>query len=300
MYDPATSSTAVDLHQNFTAGFGDGSSVVADVFLDTVTIAGLTALKQGIGAATTYSDSFALDVSPPDGLAGFAFQSIAESGQPVLFQTLVEQGQATKPVFGFTLLDNGGELFLGGTDERSLTGKLFFTPLTVTNPPGFWEINTGDVTVGGKTVVKGPQDAIVDTGTTLITVDMDSANAIFAQVNGSKPADPSVLGGPGFFTVPCDNVPSDIALSLAGRSFTLSPDSLNLGPVTQGSSDCVAGISGTAGTGKGIHSCWLWYVHTHVHATGFWIVGDVMLRNLYTREHRFHHVDRVGEAQSFP
>ena len=54
------SSTAVDLHQNFTITFGDNSTVQGDILIDTVNLAGLTALGQTVVAATNYSADFAI------------------------------------------------------------------------------------------------------------------------------------------------------------------------------------------------------------------------------------------------
>ncbi|KAL5527872.1 hypothetical protein ACEPAG_6673 [Sanghuangporus baumii] len=257
-FNTAASSTAVDQRQTFSIEFADGSTVAGEVFHDTVSIAGLTATNQAVVAATQYSDGFALDVSPPDGLMGMAFQAISNSNSPPVFETFVAQGQTTSPVFGFTLLDSGGELFLGGTDTSAFSGSLTFTPLITA--PAFWEISAQRVTVGGRSVVTRAQDAIADTGTTLFIVDQTSARAIYAAIPGS--ADASRTLGEGFFTIPCDAVPGDVSVTLGGAAFTLSPDTLNFGQVSAGSNECVGGIMGDD--------------------LGMWILGDVFLRNVYT------------------
>jgi len=64
--------------------------------------------------------------------------------------------------------------------------------------------------------------------------------------------------------VPCDRIPSDISLTFGGHEFTISPDTFNLVPVSEGSNDCVGEISGQD-IGE-----------------PFWIVGDVFMRNVYT------------------
>lgn len=258
IYNTAASSTAVDQRRTFSIEFGDGSTVSGEVFHDTVSIAGLTATGQAVVAASQYSSGFALSESPPDGLMGMAFQAISNSNSPPVFQTMIADGQTTSPVFGFTLLDNGGELFLGGTDTSAFTGSLTFTSLITT--PAFWEINTQSVSVGGRAVITRAQDSIVDTGTTLLIVDPASARSIYAAVPGS--ADASRTIGSGFFTVPCNAVPDNISFTLGGKAFTLSADSLNFGQVSAGSSQCVGGIVGDD--------------------EGFWILGDVFLRNVYT------------------
>lgn len=217
-----------------------------EIFKDTVTLAGLTATGQAVVAASQYSSGFALDVSPPDGLLGMAFQSIANTGDSPVAMTLISQGKTTDSVYGFTLLDDGGELFLGGTDTTAFSGSLTNAKLITT--PAFWEISVEGASVGSSKVVTQAQDAIVDTGTTLLIVDNTSANNIFAKIPGAASASRTV--GEGFFTIPCNNIPDDVSIEISGTSFTLSPDTLNFGQVSEGSSDCVAGIMGDSSEGK--------------------------------------------------
>lgn len=259
LYNTAASSTAVDQRRTFSLAFGDGSTVSGEQFDDTVTIAGLTATGQRVGAASVYSAGFSLAESPPDGLMGMAFQAISDFNAPPVFQTFVSQGQTTSPIFGFTLLDNGGELFLGGTDTSKFTGSLTFSSLITS--PAFWEISLQGATVGTKSIFTRAVDAIVDTGTTLIIGDTTNVKAIYAAIPGSKDASATV--GDGFFTVPCNSIPSNVALTLGGKKFTISADSFNFGQVSAGSADCVGGIVADD-------------------SEGFWILGDVFLRNVYT------------------
>ncbi|KAH8118780.1 acid protease [Phellopilus nigrolimitatus] len=258
IFNTSASSTAVDQDRTFSIEFADDSTVSGEVFEDTVSIAGLTATGQTVVAASQYSSGFALDVSPPDGLMGLAFQSISNSDSSPVFMTFVTEGQTTDPVFGFTLLDTGGELFLGGTDTSAFTGSLTFTPLITT--PAFWEVSLSTVNVGNEVVVPSANDAIVDTGTTLLIGDTTNVPKIYAAIPGSRDASRTL--GEGFFTVPCDAIPTDVSLTLGGTAFTLSADTFNFGQVSEGSNECVGGIMADD--------------------LGFWVLGDVFLRNLYT------------------
>ena len=242
VFNTAASSTAVDQHETFTTEFGDGSSVDGEIFEDTVSLGGLIATQQAVVAATQYSDGFTLENFPPDGLLGMAFESIAQTASPPVFQTLVNQGKTSSSVFGFTLLDDGGELFLGGTDTSAFTGNLTFTPLIITDPPAFWEISVSSASVGSTRVVTRAQDAIVDTGTTLLIVDPTSASEIHARIRGARSAAGEI--GPGFFTIPCNEIPSNVGFTIGGETFTLSADTLNFGPIEEGSNVCVSGIMG--------------------------------------------------------
>jgi cathepsin D len=164
------------------------------------------------------------------------FPQISVFGASPVFQTLIAEGETTEPVFGFTLETSGSELFLGGTDTSKFTGDLTFTPVTEV---GFWEIESGGVSVGGTQVV-GPQDSIVDTGTTLVLGDTESVRAVYAAIPGSR--DASLLLGPGFFTAPCARFPDNVGLILGGQTFTMSADTFNLGRVSILSPNCVGGL----------------------------------------------------------
>ncbi|KAL5527800.1 hypothetical protein ACEPAG_6601 [Sanghuangporus baumii] len=258
IYDPSKSSTSQDAGQNFQLAFGDGSTVQGEQFTDTVAIGGLTATNQAVGASTQYSDGFEAANFPPDGLMGMAFQSISEFNKAPVFQSLLAQQQTTQGAFGFTLLETSdSELFIGGVDTSKISGDLTFTPVT---QEGFWQISVDGADVGGQSV-SGAQDAIVDTGTSLLIADTQTVSNIIQAVPGAQDAAQTV--GQGFFTFPCDSAPDNIALTLGGKQFTLSGDSINLGQAAEGSSDCVSGIIADD-------------------SQGFWILGDVFLRNVYT------------------
>lgn len=53
-----------------------------------------------------------------------AFQSLAETGAPPVFQTLYAEGQLKSSVFSFVLADSESELLIGGTDPTKYKGGL--------------------------------------------------------------------------------------------------------------------------------------------------------------------------------
>ncbi|KAF5364375.1 hypothetical protein D9756_000836 [Leucocoprinus leucothites] len=277
-YDTSASSTAQDQGRTFSLAFGDGSTVQGDVFTDTVTIAGLTATDQAVGSARQYSTGFEADQFPPDGLMGMGFPEISEFQANPFFQTLVAQQKTTSSQFSFKLAESGSELFLGGANSDLFTGE--FTNIEVTQQvcltniviacnrvglahnesQGFWQVALDSVDVGGTAAVSGV-DAIIDTGTTLIVAPQADVARFYKAIPGSQDASQTI--GDGFFTFPCDSNPQ-VSLTFGGKAFAISADTFNLGQVSQGSSDCVGGIAGT----------------TNI---DFWVVGDVFLRNFYTR-----------------
>ncbi|KAF9449928.1 acid protease [Macrolepiota fuliginosa MF-IS2] len=256
IYNTAASSTAKDLGKKFSLAFGDGSTVEGEVFTDTVTVSGLTAKNQAVGAATQYSASFKSDQYSPDGLMGMAFRQLSEFGEDPFFQTLIAEGTPSASQFSFKLSQNGSELFLGGVNTKLFTGN--FTNIPVTQE-GYWQVALSAINVGGSAAVSD-QQAAIDTGTTLIVAPQAQAAQFYKAIPGSQDASRTI--GAGFFTFPCNANPS-VSLAFSGKEFSIPSESFNLGQVSAGSSDCVGGITGTTDI-------------------NFWVVGDIFLTNVYT------------------
>lgn len=237
IYDPSKSSTSKSTGKSFSLAYGDGSTVSGTQYTDTVTLGGLKATSQRLGVAKQYSDGFESDEFPPDGLLGMAFEQISDYNAPPVFQTLVSQGSVSSSVFGFTLLDSGSELYVGGIDSSAYSGSISYTDVTEV---GYWQIEFSGLSVGSKSVLSGSTDAIVDTGTTLIIGDSSTVSKFYKQIPGAKSASSSL--GDGMYTIPCD---SDVSatVTVAGKKFTVSADTLNQGQVSDGSSTCVGGVA---------------------------------------------------------
>jgi hypothetical protein len=115
------------------------------------------------------------------------------------------------------------------------------TLVTVDNisKTGFWEAGVDGVSVDGKDLGISGRSAILDTGTTLILVTPQDAEAIHGAIEGAK------SDGNGGFTIPCTSN-ATIDLSIGGGTFSINPADLAFQPVDfsdlQG--DCVSGISG--------------------------------------------------------
>ncbi|KAH9968221.1 acid protease [Russula dissimulans] len=256
-YDPDASRTAEDLGKTFSLSYGDGSTVNGEQYTDVVSIAGLTAQSQTLGAAIEYSPGFESGQYPADGLMGMAFQSISGYNAPPLFQTLISEGVVTSPVFGFKFATSGSELFLGGTNSALYTDDFTWVPLT---NEGYWQASFNSISVNGKTVV-GNTAAIYDTGTTQIIGDSAGIAKLFKSISGAHLAPQH---GPGVYTIPCDfNTP--ISIDVGGKNVSISPASFTLGPASQGSDTCIAGAAAAQSL-----------------AGGLWILGDVFLQNVYT------------------
>ncbi|TFK51920.1 acid protease [Heliocybe sulcata] len=255
-YDPSSSSSSSEVGKQFSLQYGDGSTVSGEQYTDTVTVAGLTAKKQTLGAASQYSTGFSSSSFPADGLMGMGFRSISDYNANPVFQTLVADDQTSDPVFAFKLSSSGAQLYLGGTDDSQYSGDFTYTPVT---QEGYWQVDMDSASVEGQEAVR-QLSVIIDTGTTLVVGDSESVAQLYQSIDGAQDASETV--GQGYYTVPCDSIPT-VSLSFGGKSFDISPDTFNLGTATQGSSDCVGGIVAEDGL-------------------DFWIVGDVFLQNVYT------------------
>ncbi|KAI9444477.1 acid protease [Lactarius indigo] len=227
-------------------------TVSGEQYTDTVTIAGHKATQQRLGAATTYSTSFQSDQFPADGLLGMAYETISNLKASPLFQTLVSQGQVPTQVFSFYLAESDSELYIGGTNQNHYKGPFTYMPVTT---KAYWEGSFDKISVNGATIVSG-KTAIIDTGTTQIIGDTRSVRAIYKQIPGSKDA------GSGTWTVPCD-FNTSVSITFSGTVFEMSPSTFRLGPEYSDSTACVGGIFASD-------------------SFGFWVIGDVFLRNVYT------------------
>lgn len=88
----------------------------------------VTAVGAAVGAASVYSDGFALDQFPPDGLLGLGFPQISHFGRNPVMQNLVRQKQIA-PVFGVKLATGKSELMLGGVNAGKYKGAFTFAPV---------------------------------------------------------------------------------------------------------------------------------------------------------------------------
>ncbi|KIJ05078.1 hypothetical protein PAXINDRAFT_103915 [Paxillus involutus ATCC 200175] len=267
-YDPTQSSSSTNMSTTFSMAYGDGSNVAGTQYADNVYMGGYEAVNQTLGAATTYSSSLQFPSFLPDGLLGMGFPTISVLRASPVFQTMVSSNALMQAVFGFALSSEAGksELTIGGTNTNMYQeSTLAYIPVSLA---AYWQIPLAGVMRGG---LNGAPDvvvanktsyaqAIIDTGTTLIVTSDSIAQQFYANVTGAK-LDTDIGGG--VWSVPCDTIGSLAPTFTFGSSnFTVSASTFNLGPTSNGSTDCIAGLAGGG-------SSW-------------WIIGDVFLQNVYT------------------
>ncbi|KAF9219412.1 acid protease [Gyrodon lividus] len=221
IYNPASSSTSVNLCEPFAIEYGTGDSAFGHLYTDNVTIVGLTATDQTLGVASHYSQGFKIERFDPDGVMGMGFQSISQYHQSSVFQTFVTQGQTDEPVFAFNFAAPEPELYIGGTNRDMYIGDFTYS--------------------GHRTVVNGEVmltnvDSIIDTGTDLIHGLPEDVATFYEAVGGGP-----VPASRQFYAFPCDAVPS-VSFIFGGTSFPISVDTFIIGSADSESIDCYGAI----------------------------------------------------------
>ncbi|KAI1758007.1 acid protease [Xylaria castorea] len=239
LYDPSSSAT-FKLIQNaqFQIQYGDGSGAEGVVGTDVVNIGGAEVKAQAIELATAVTQSFVDDTST-DGLLGLAFSSI-NTVQPQQQKTFFDNAMSSlaEPLFTADLRAGAnGAYEFGRIDTSKFTGDMTF--VAVNNTQGFWQFTSDSFAVdGGKaqTSVAGNQ-AIADTGTTLLLADPAVATAYYAQVQGAQ--NDATQGG---FTIPCDAKLPDLQLAIGDAMATVKGADLSFAPVDQTNQTCFGGL----------------------------------------------------------
>jgi cathepsin D len=250
LYDASKSSTAHDFKSQFSLSYSDGSTISGTLYTDDVTIAGYTAKKQLFGRATHVDGNFNNSQFLPDGFLGLAFPEIATFG-PTLFQTLVSQGSLPSDSFALYFGQNYSELHISGSNNKLYKGD--FTYVDVTEV-GYWQIKFEAFYLNRKKIA-GTTEAVIDSGSTMIVGDTKTVQAFYDLIPGSASLNS------GMYSIPC-SFNSKISIQFGATQFPIRPETLNLGPVSENSHDCVGGISAADGN-------------------GFWILGDTFIRNVY-------------------
>ncbi|KAF9220103.1 acid protease [Gyrodon lividus] len=252
LYDPEASLTSIELGRPFSTHFGGSEGAFGYQYIDNVTVAGLTATRQTLGAAVHYSQGLQIGRFPADGLLGMAFQSISTFGQSPFFQTLVTEGQTDEPVFAFNLGAHGAELYIGGTNPDMYTGVFAWAPVV---RQAHWEVKIDNVVGNGQNVLTSVS-GIIDTGTFLVRGPPSHVAALYAAIGGTP-----FPRRAGFYSFPCHAVPS-VGFTFGGRYFPIPAESLNIGFDQNNPSQCVGAVA------EGIYPTW--------------VVGTTFLDNVYT------------------
>lgn len=140
-YRSKTSSTYVKNGTHFEIRYGSGS-VNGELSTDVMGF-GDSSLTGQTFAEILHESGLAFLAAKFDGILGLGYPQISVLGVKPVFDTMVEQGVAGKPVFS-VYLDrnasdpNGGEVLFGGIDEDHYTGNISYVPVS---RKGYWQFH---------------------------------------------------------------------------------------------------------------------------------------------------------------
>ncbi|OTB05131.1 hypothetical protein M426DRAFT_10974 [Hypoxylon sp. CI-4A] len=253
-FDVAQSSTAqMLLGSTWSISYGDGSSSNGNVYIDTVSVGGVTVDNQAVESATNVSSSFT-QRPDTDGLLGLAFGSIntvQPNQQKTFFENAIEN--LATPLFTANLKKaEPGNYNFGFIDTTEFTGDISFIPVNTT--AGFWQFTSEGYQVAGGDAVDAPHEAIADTGTTLMLLPQEIVDAYYAQVPGSVNA----VQQAGGYVFPCSATLPDYTALISGYQAVIPGDFIKFAPVDgdtiEDATTCFGGIQASpAGFGLSIY-----------------------------------------------
>jgi hypothetical protein len=237
----------------FKISYGDGSGASGVVGTDTVTIGGVKVEGQTVELANKVSQSFVDDLNT-DGLVGLAFSSLntvndgtKKTPAKTFFDNVM--GDLPEPVFVADLrVDGTGTYEFGKVDTTKITGEMAWIPVKAET--GFWQFASTKFSVGDQQF-SNPMgsDAIADTGTSLLLVDQQVAEAYYSAVPGAQLN--AQVGG---FIYPCATTLPDMAVGIGADYMAKIPGSqITFAPVDKANTTCFGGVQGNQGAGLQIY-----------------------------------------------
>lgn len=259
-YDASKSSTYKANGTDFQITYGSGS-LQGFLSADTVTVADL-AVKDQTFAEATNEPGLAFIVGQFDGILGMGYPTLSVDGVQPVFYNMLSQGLVSQPVFSFYLDRNpdgkvGGELILGGSDPNYYTGDFTYHAV---DRQAYWQIKVASIGIAGSSasLCSGGCEAIVDTGTSLITGPSDEIDAINKAIGAFlQIVDCNKVSSLPTITITLDGK----AYNLEGKDYILEVDS------GLGVKECMSGFEG---------------LDVAKPAGPLWILGDVFIGKYYT------------------
>ncbi|KAJ3139739.1 1,3-beta-glucanosyltransferase [Physocladia obscura] len=253
-----TDSSVYDTGNNFSTSYGSGS-VSGEVYSGPVSLAGVSAGFLNFGVSTSETGFN----SPADGLWGLSYAALNEIAPGSDDGNFIASAGINSLAFYFSNSADGdcGELTVNDVDPSKYSGSIEYIPITSDT---YYEFDPSDCvfTVNGidNACTDGSNGAIADTGTTLLLVPNDLADAINSAI-GTEPYDSSN----GVYFVDCG-----VASSGPVLNFTLGPVAISINPaeyVMSWGSFCASGIT---------------QIGNLTEFGPAYIFGDVFLRAAYT------------------
>lgn len=99
--------------------------------------------------------------------------------------------------------------------------------MPVNSSAGFWQFTSQGFSVGNAAAVSAPHEAIADTGTTLLLLPQEIADAYYSQVQGAV----NDVRGAGGYVFPCSAELPDYTAMIGSHQAVIPGDFINFAPV---------------------------------------------------------------------
>ncbi|KAI5279009.1 gastricsin [Manis pentadactyla] len=260
-FNPSQSSTFSTNSQSFSLQYGSGS-LTGFFGYDTLTVQNIQVPNQEFGLSENEPGTNFI-YAKFDGIMGMGYPSLAAGRATTALQGMLQEGALNSPVFSFYLSSqqssqNGGEVIFGGVDSNLYMGQIYWAPVT---QELYWQIGIEEFLIGGQAsgwCSQGCQ-AIVDTGTSLLTVPQQYMSALL-QATGAQEDQY------GQFYVDCSSIQNlpTLTFIINGVQFPLPPSFY----ILNNNGYCIVGVEPT-------------YLPSQ-NGQPLWILGDVFLRAYYS------------------
>jgi len=257
-YDSSKSTTFVVNGTAFDIEYGSGP-VSGFESSDVLNMGGLIVQNQIFAEVTNAAGlGAAYKLGKFDGILGLAFPVLSVNHVPTAFENVVNQGLVEDALFSFYLGNSAkdfGELLLGGVNTKKYTGDITWVPLKAAT---YWEINLSQLTVDGTSfIAEGGVNAIVDSGTSILTGPSEAVKEIAAKLGAKE-----IIEGEYMLKCSYDTLPN-LDFTIDGNVYSLTPTDY----LIPDGDLCLLGLMALdipAPTGP------------------LWILGDVFMRKYYT------------------
>ncbi|KAF9158267.1 Vacuolar protease A [Actinomortierella ambigua] len=257
-YDSTSSSTFKQNGTEFAIQYGSGS-LEGIISNDVLEVAGIKVKNQDFGESVK-EPGLAFAFGKFDGIFGLGYDTISVKGVVPPFYSMVNAGLLDAPQIGFYLSKTagengaGGEMTLGGVNKDRFEGDIQWHDV---RRKAYWEVDLAKIALGDDEVELNG-GAVIDTGSSLIVLDLTMAELINKEIGAKK-------NYAGQYTVDCSVVPSlpDFKIWLGKTEYVLKGEDyiLNAG------GNCLSGFMG---------------MDFPEQLKDLWIVGDVFLRKYYS------------------
>jgi hypothetical protein len=204
--------------------------------------------------------------SPFHGIFGLGLNDLSSSKSSSPLYTMLEQDILQEPIFAIYSQHNAGEIDFGTVDPSRFIGKINYVEVIDTS---YWMMATNRIQFGS--IAFENRKAIIDSGSTMIIMSNQDANAYHSQIEGAH------SNGDGTWSFPCKvvNQLEPLIIQLDNIELVIPSKKLFLTPMSSSSKKCLSGVSGQQ-VGQ-----------EEENKENTWILGDVFLKEFYTVNSKF-------------